>query len=110
MSYSTQKCHPKGGFACHALQVAVKAKFDVYRHPQDIDRVLDDKGVTPNFSWPSIFLASSRERGEREMTKAGLGFFESKLNLPSSAPGHDVTKLAVGGISHVHCLLSPIAV
>ena len=59
-----------------------------------------------NFSWSSICLASSRKR-ERQ----GPGFFfGSKLDLPLSAPGHDVIKLAVGGINHVYCFLSAIAV
>ena len=31
--YSTQECHPKGGFAGHALQVAVEAQFGVDLHP-----------------------------------------------------------------------------
>ena len=41
----TQESHPEGGFAGHTLQVAIKAQFGVDLHPQDVDGVLDGKGV-----------------------------------------------------------------
>ncbi|MPC54638.1 hypothetical protein E2C01_048561 [Portunus trituberculatus] len=36
-----QECHPRGGFACHILQVMGEEKFGVHLHPKDVDRVRD---------------------------------------------------------------------
>lgn len=54
------------------------------------------KVFSSHFSWPFISLPFSYEH---EMTRAlVVVFFTSKLNLLLSDPGHDVTKLVVGGI------------
>ena len=101
-----QECHSKGGFAGHALQVAVEAQFGIDLHPQDVDGVLDGKDV---FAKPQL---SCKQPGvlTRSCYKDGLGLLSCKLDLLPPAPGQDVVELTIGGINHVRGLFSGVAV
>lgn len=59
----------------------------------------------PNFSCPSSFVVSSFICYDHS-----LGLLSSKLALPFSIPGHDVTKLSVGDFNHIRSLVSDVSV
>ena len=51
-----QECHPEGGFAGHALWVVVEPQFGVDLHPEEVDEVLDGKGILAK---PQLFCEQS---------------------------------------------------
>ena len=102
----TQECHSEGGFAGHALQMAVEAQFGVYLHPQDVDGILDGKGVFVKPQWsceqPGVLTRMGYEDS--------VYLLSCKPDLPPAVLGQNVTELTIGVISDVRGLLSGVAV